>query len=526
MERLRAYFGYKNLSEANLYSKDSGKNAKDDDNAFVREMVSRATSDILMSSDWALNMEVVDFLNRSDKKIKQAVACSLAKRLSYQDSHVRDLTLTLTDTCVKNCGQEFHKFLSDVHFGKTLADIVVRSDTKGCAVEVRDKALGLLQEWKDAMGEEASDFADAFSTLKFKHNVSFPRPKRDCVPVNTPPARYATKESKEEEANQAAIAEILRAENQALQQAQGNSNQSYRIVTSEQPRPVPEQQLNQAPVVNVNYRTYVREAEALSSLQVPRADDSYTIGKSIDEEMNSISSSCGLLKEMLQAVDNSNSKQIEVALADDLIQGLVHQCKLGQEELRKWISSISDERIMHQALSLNDEIDLCLMLHESLKDATSAAKVEIKEEEVYVGGHDLYKNMFSPQSAEASSSSHVGASINAGSSSSGGEGSAVTLPLSDMGGAVELKDIVLGNAGSGLNKSENRGKEPDFVDLIDFGTSDAAEPATSKDSDCSSPDTIQVSSQEKGGDSEPVKSNEASAGESQQASRMEDLLSL
>ena len=67
MERLRAYFGYKSLSEANLYSKDSGKNAKDDDNAFVREMVSRATSDILMSSDWALNMEVVDFLNRSTR---------------------------------------------------------------------------------------------------------------------------------------------------------------------------------------------------------------------------------------------------------------------------------------------------------------------------------------------------------------------------------------------------------------------------------------------------------------------------
>ena len=80
MDRLRTFFGYKSLDDANLCAKEP-VDLKQDENAYVREMIHRATSDMLMGSDWALNMEVVDFVNRSDAKIKESVACTLSNCL-------------------------------------------------------------------------------------------------------------------------------------------------------------------------------------------------------------------------------------------------------------------------------------------------------------------------------------------------------------------------------------------------------------------------------------------------------------
>ena len=464
MDRVRSYFGYKPVADGPVeYAKasstpSSSKNVErgsgfgfwgkrnnnnnstsaggDENASYVREMVSRATSDMLIGSDWALNMEVVDFLNRSDKKLQQSVASALTNRLRYADSHVRDLTLTLTDTCVKNCGTGFHTFLSDAGFGQTLADIVVRNEAESCSPQVRNKMLGYIQEWKDAVSEDAGDFQKAFDTLKFKQNISFPLPKTKSVPINTPPARYATKEIKEEEANQAAIAAILRETTESSQQvamasslehqAQSQSGSSPSFVVFNQGghhhHTHPAAAFQQGSTTNVVYNVNnlnVRPAQEIRQDQGQRtsgqlgaqqsSSGAVTVAKTVDEELDMISNSCVLLKDMLEAVDNSNKAAIQTALSDDLMTYLLSQCKIGKESSTKWIPSLQDEVTLQKALSLNDDIDFCMMLHESLQSVLESKQQVVDEQPILDhaqnqrSSHDLYDHIFSKRSDSGSS---------------------------------------------------------------------------------------------------------------------------
>jgi hypothetical protein len=456
-------------------------------------MVSRATSDMLIGADWALNMEVVDFLNRSDKKLQQSVASALNHRLRYADSHVRDLTLTLTDTCMKNCGAGFHTFLSDVGFGQTLADIVVRNEEVSCSPRVRNKMLGLIQEWKDAVSEDAGDFQRAFDTLKFKQNISFPFPKTKSVPINTPPARYATKESKEEEANQAAIAAILRESTESSQaaimssslehQTQTQSGSSPNFVVFNQGHHPAAAAFPQGSTTNVVYNVNnlnVRPAQEMHQHQSQQeqrtsagqtqqqlSSGSVTVAKTVNEELDTISNSCVLLKDMLEAVDNSNKAAIRTALSDDLMSYLLSQCKIGKESSSKWIPSLQDEVTLQKALSLNDDIDFCMMLHESLQSAMESKEQAMEDpmldnvqnnHQQDSSSHDLYNHIFSKKSDQGSSSSSMA--------------SAETKFVENQSDSLELKDISIDSKmPARQTSSETLGLDLDLdlqPDLISF----------------------------------------------------------
>ena len=497
MERLRSYFGYKTIQDANLCAKDavSGAEAREDD-SYVSEMVGRATCDMLMHADWALNMEVVDFVNRRKAKLKESVARALSERLKYGDSHVRSLTLTLTDTCVKNCGKDFQAYLTHpTYFGKTLVNIVTGKDSAGCSEDLKNQILALILDWKNV----SPDFQDAFRTLKFTHNVSFPRSESGCVPISTPPARYATKESREEEATQAAIAAILG------EAAQG---EGYA------PRPSPG--LSVLGARDQPAGRVAGEQRAALGAQASHREAPAPAVANIQEEVDTLWNSCALLKEILEAVDTSDRSAIDAALSDELVHSILHGCREGQKEIKsKWVAQLSDETTLHRALTLNDEIDFCFTLHESLKAA--AAPAERTGTAVAVGlpagGENLYSSIFSPGQAEPAASTSRG----------GGNAPVVTAepvtlapsyPAETGEGPLELKDIVF-SSGSGVGAEESRSTEQGLVfdqpDLISFDSPPVPVPAAVN-----------------GPTATPVEQREAEnrSQTNAQASRMEDLLNL
>lgn len=85
-------------------------------------LTEQATDGSLPSENWALNMEICDIINSSADGPKDAIK-AIRKRLTQSAGRnytVVMYTLTVLETCVKNCGKSLHilvcnkEFISDL----------------------------------------------------------------------------------------------------------------------------------------------------------------------------------------------------------------------------------------------------------------------------------------------------------------------------------------------------------------------------------------------------------------------------
>lgn len=70
----------------------------------------QATDGTLASENWALNMEICDLVNETEDGPRDAIK-AIRKRLQQnagKNYTIVMYTLTVLETCVKNCGKQFH----------------------------------------------------------------------------------------------------------------------------------------------------------------------------------------------------------------------------------------------------------------------------------------------------------------------------------------------------------------------------------------------------------------------------------
>ena len=125
-------------------------NSSDSAGSVVGKMVYSATDPNLMGADWSQNMAICDFINdpSSTNADAERAAKTLIRRFQETDSKIIGLSLTVAETCMKNC-QRFAKVI-DQPFMDEMVGITRGAKGKENSIE----ALRMIQEWAKGLPQK------------------------------------------------------------------------------------------------------------------------------------------------------------------------------------------------------------------------------------------------------------------------------------------------------------------------------------------------------------------------------------
>ncbi|CAH1398791.1 unnamed protein product [Nezara viridula] len=161
----------------------------------VGQKIEQATDGSLASENWTLNIEICDLINETEDGPKDAIK-AIRKRLQQsigKNYTIVMFTLTVLETCVKNCGKRFHILVCNKEFISELVKIIGPKNEPPTVVQ--EKVLSLIQSWADAFRNQPdlSGVVQVYNELKAK-GIEFPMTDLDAMaPIHTP--RKSVKES-------------------------------------------------------------------------------------------------------------------------------------------------------------------------------------------------------------------------------------------------------------------------------------------------------------------------------------------
>lgn len=153
----------------------------------VNSMVERATSDMLIGPDWAVNLEICDVLNRDPAQAKDVVK-GIKKRIGSRNPKVQLLALTLLETIIKNCGDIIHMHVAE----KDLLRDMVKIVRKKPDFHVKEKILILIDTWQEAFGGPRARYPQFYAAYQelLRAGAVFPQRMESAAPVFTPPQTH------------------------------------------------------------------------------------------------------------------------------------------------------------------------------------------------------------------------------------------------------------------------------------------------------------------------------------------------
>ncbi|XP_017780342.1 PREDICTED: TOM1-like protein 2 isoform X1 [Nicrophorus vespilloides] len=261
--------------------------------------VESATESSLASENWALNMEICDMINETEDGPRDAVK-AIRKRLTNnagKNYTVVMYTLTVLETCVKNCGKKFHTLVCNKDFINELVKLIGPKNDPPTAVQ--EKVLSLIQCWADAFNSqpEMNGVVNVYHDLKAK-GIEFPATDFDSMaPIFTP------------QKTSDAIAEL-------------------------------------PTVVEPNMPTY-----QLSKISPPIL--SHEQRTKLESELDVVQSNMNVLGEMLGEVKPGHEQPEEL----ELLQMLYTTCKEMQGRLVELISKLANDELTAELLRINDDMN-------------------------------------------------------------------------------------------------------------------------------------------------------------------------
>ncbi|XP_042214744.1 TOM1-like protein 2 isoform X2 [Homarus americanus] len=272
----------------------------------VGQKIEQATAETLPSEDWGLNLEVCDLINESEDGPRDAIK-AIRKRLATQPKNytVVMYTLTLLESCVKNCGKRFHILACSKDFVQDLVKLIGPKNEPPAAIQ--EKVLLLIQAWADAFRHqpELSGVSQVYAELKHK-GVEFPMTNLDTMAPIITPQRTAAPE----------------------------------------PRP---------PRVPPGNATSPRRQTAHQPATTPAAPVSLTAEQraKLHSELDVVESNAKVLGEMLGELSPGKEHQDDV----QLLQELHATCRAMQQRVVELVGRVSDDILTADLLRINDDLN-------------------------------------------------------------------------------------------------------------------------------------------------------------------------
>ncbi|XP_037546670.1 TOM1-like protein 2 isoform X2 [Nematolebias whitei] len=287
----------------------------------VGHCIERATDGSLQSEDWTLNMEICDIINETEDGPKDAIR-AVKKRLSGNKNY-REVMLTLTvlETCVKNCGHRFHALVTSRDFVDGVL-VKIISPKNNPPTIVQDKVLSLIQAWADAFrsSPDLTGVVQVYEELKRK-GIEFPMSDLETLsPIHTP-QRAATAPS-------------------------GDSTlHKFSSTTKPTAHTVP---------------------PAYTTPQVPNIHASGSINPSPEQicrlrsELDVVRGNTKVMSEMLTEMVPGQEDSSDY----DLLQELNRTCRAMQQRIVELISCVSNEAVTEELLHVNDDLNNIFLRYE------------------------------------------------------------------------------------------------------------------------------------------------------------------
>lgn len=305
----------------------------------VGQKIEQATDGGLPSENWALNMEICDIINETEDGPRDGIK-AIKKRLTQaagKNYTIVMYTLTVLETCVKNCGKRFHTLACAREFITELVKMIGPKNEPPTVVQ--EKVLSLIQTWADAFQNKpyTQGVVQVYQELKAK-GMQFPMTDLDSMaPILTP---------------ERSVPETMSGINQ-------------------------HEQLDMCDGI-VGNQQQIQSSPQLSSSSPIRLEEQQI--KKLKSEIDVVQGNMRVLGEMLQFFTD-NCKQ-GTTQPDDNDMELLHQlystCRSMQERIVELVGKLVDDELTAELLCINDELNNLFLRYSRYtknKTATSASTI-------------------------------------------------------------------------------------------------------------------------------------------------------
>ncbi|KAL6525022.1 hypothetical protein OROMI_030615 [Orobanche minor] len=321
--------------------------------AHAAAVAERATSDMLIGPDWAINIELCDIINMEPGQTKDALKI-LKKRLGNKSPKIQLLVLFVLETLSKNCGENVFQQIAE----RDILHEMVKILKKKPDLAVREKILVLIDTWQEALGGPGGRFPQyyaAYNELKFDKAL-----KRAFIYLF--PGTYVLAFVDVELSliwilNQLDTIRYIIPPSSAGVEFPTREGNSVPLFTPPQTHPI------------VHVTSPYEEAAVQASLE------SDASGLSLPEIQNA-DGIADVLMEMLAALDPNNPQGVK----DEIIVDLVDQCRSYQKRVTVLVNNTADEDLLCRGLTLNDNLQRVLSRHDDIAKGTPALSVVVTRE--------------------------------------------------------------------------------------------------------------------------------------------------